>query len=159
MVFVSMSELRLLLVEDSAVDAWMVTRGLKDVPHAQLKSVKDGQEAIDYLEGRGNYSDRQRFPVPHMILLDLKMPRVSGYEFLKWRREEAPKDLSLIPVIVLSGSDLSDDVKRAYALGANRFLAKTPDINLFSQHLQHMTESWMDSELPYRRGDGNEKPM
>jgi CheY-like chemotaxis protein len=147
-------DLRLLLVEDSAVDAWMVSRGLRDVPCAALKSVKDGQEAMDYLEGKGDYGNREKYPLPHMILLDLKMPRVSGFDFLKWLREQAPQDVRIIPVIVLSGSDLQEDVRKAYKLGANRFVAKTPDINLFARRLKHMAESWTDSELPHRRAGG-----
>src|SRR5204863_385717 len=116
----------------------MVQRGLESVPCTKVKYVKDGQEAIDYLEGREQYGDRKAFPLPHIILLDLKMPRISGFEFLLWRRDEASDELSMIPVVILSGSDLEEDVKKAYVLGANRYLTKTPDIALFSRRMRQM---------------------
>src|SRR5437660_8127834 len=64
--------------------------------------VRDGQEAIDYLEGTGQYGNRSMFPLPQLILLDLKMPRVNGLEFLKWLRQWDPG--KLIPVVVLTSS-------------------------------------------------------
>ena len=142
--------LRFLLVEDSADDSFFIDRAMKNVPDVQLCIVKDGQEAIDYLEGRQSYADRKKFPLPDIILLDLKMPRVDGFQFLKWRREQAPDDVSLIPVVVMSGSDLEEDIREAYTLGANRYLVKSTDQDVFQKRMKLMAELWAESELPTR---------
>lgn len=84
--------------------------------------VRDGEEAIQYLKGEGAYSNRAEYPLPALFLLDLKMPRVDGFEVLKWVR--AQPGLSALPVVVLTSSDAIRDVNRAYELGANSFLVK-----------------------------------
>ena len=74
-----------------------------------LQNVEDGDEAMAYLSGTGNYTDRERYRVPALVLLDLKMPRANGFEILKWIRHQ-PK-LKQLPVIVLSGSELQEDIR------------------------------------------------
>lgn len=142
--------LRFLLVEDSDADAYFIERAMENVPDVSLSAVKDGQEAIDYLQGRGSYADRKKYPLPDIILLDLKMPRIDGFQFLKWRREQADDVVSLIPVVVMSGSDLEQDIREAYTLGANRYLVKSPDVNVFQKRMKLMAELWSESELPTR---------
>jgi CheY-like chemotaxis protein len=91
----------------------------------EIHNVEDGDQVIEYLNGSGKYADRTRYRLPGLVLLDLKMPRVEGLEVLKWiRNQSAVKDL---PVIVLSGSELQDDIRRAYAVGANSYLVKPPN--------------------------------
>jgi CheY-like chemotaxis protein len=91
----------------------------------EIHNVEDGDQVIEYLKGSGKYADRTRYRLPGLVLLDLKMPRVEGLEVLKWiRNQSAIKDL---PVIVLSGSELQDDIRRAYAVGANSYLVKPPN--------------------------------
>jgi CheY-like chemotaxis protein len=93
----------------------------------EVHNVEDGDEVIEYLKGTGKYSDRSRYRLPGLVLLDLKMPRVEGLEVLKWiRNDSTVKDL---PVIVLSGSELKEDIRRAYAVGANSYLVKPPDFS------------------------------
>lgn len=87
-----------------------------------LTVVRDGEEAIHYLEGRGEFGDRRRHPLPSLLLLDLKMPKRSGFEVLDWVRGN-PKYRSL-PVVVLTSSNEASDVQKAYALGVNSYLVK-----------------------------------
>ncbi len=89
-----------------------------------LHAVSDGQMAIDYLKGAGKFADREAFPLPYLVLLDLKLPLVPGLEVLKWIRSEAAL---AVPVIVLSSSQQPADVTAAYKLGANAYLLKTCD--------------------------------
>jgi CheY-like chemotaxis protein len=107
-----------------------------------MQAVGDGADAIDYLRGVDDYSDRSRFPVPALILMDLKMPRVDGFEFLAWLRREP--GLKLIPVVVLSSSNLPHDVKRAYELGANSFVVKVQDNTTLPDTLQTLASYWLE---------------
>src|SRR6266568_9510160 len=84
------SKTTFLLVEDDSKDVYLVQDVFKRTGHGRLEVVQDGQEAIDYLTGQGEYSNRLEYPMPHVILLDMKMPRVNGLEFLKWLRCESP---------------------------------------------------------------------
>jgi CheY-like chemotaxis protein len=87
-----------------------------------LQAVSDGDQAIAYLRGLNNFSDRAKHPMPKLILLDLKMPRVSGFDVLAWLRSE--DSLKGLPVVVLTSSNHDADVKRAYDLGAKSYLVK-----------------------------------
>ena len=107
-----------------------------------MQAVGDGAEAIDYLRGVDDYSDRQRFALPALILMDLKMPRVDGFEFLSWLRREP--GLKLIPVVVFSSSNLPHDVKRAYELGANSFVVKVQDSTTLPETLQTLASYWLE---------------
>ena len=88
----------------------------------ELQNVEDGEEAMAYLNGIGKYQDREQFRMPSLVLLDLKMPRATGFEIMKWIRHH-PR-LSQLPIVVLSGSELQDDIRNAYAEGANSYLVK-----------------------------------
>jgi len=87
-----------------------------------LHVVGDGQEAIDYLSGEGKFSDRSLYPLPHLFILDLKMPRKTGLDVLLWLQEQP--ELRCLPVLVLSSSAQRTDIERAYELGANAFVVK-----------------------------------
>ena len=134
-----------LLVEDNADDVVLVEHAFKGAgaPH-RLHAVGDGEQAMDYLMGTGVYADRKKYPLPSVILLDIKMPRVSGFEFLEWLQREAPPDLRLIPVIVMSSSDDERDVKKAYQLGANCYLIKPIPWSEFKEQLKVLNIFWGD---------------
>src|SRR5688572_11742413 len=134
-----------LLVEDSADDVLLVEHAFKEggAPH-RLYPVGDGEQAMDYLIGMGTYSDRKKYPLPSVILLDIKMPRVTGFEFLEWLHREAPVDLRLIPVIVMSSSNDERDIKRAYQLGANCYLIKPIAWAEFKEQLKALNIFWGD---------------
>jgi CheY-like chemotaxis protein len=130
-----------LLVEDDLADAEFVSMAFKNSGH-QLHVVNDGQHAIDYLSGKVEYADRRKFPLPQVILLDLKMPRVNGFEFLKWLRHQSPGDLRLLPVIIMSSSDEPSDVKTAYALGVNSYLVKPIRWQEFQERMKALNVFW-----------------
>ena len=112
-----------LLVEDSPADVALVQRAFRRCGGvARLHVVRDGDAAVQYLEGRGGFADRARHPLPRLVLLDLKLPRRSGLEVLAWLREQP--GLGRLPVLVLTSSRESVDVDRAYDLGANGYLLK-----------------------------------
>jgi len=93
----------------------------------ELQNIEDGNEVIEYLSGTGKYADRTQYRMPGLVLLDLKMPRATGLEILKWIRNHSM--LKQLPVIVLSGSELKEDMHEAYAVGANSYLVKPPSFD------------------------------
>ncbi len=112
----------ILVVEDDADDVVLLKVAFEGAHIGEaLQVVGDGEEAVAYLLGQGAYADRARHPLPSLILLDLKLPRKSGLEVLEWRRQAG---LWRIPVIVLTSSQSSADIARAYELGANSYLVK-----------------------------------
>src|SRR5690349_7010840 len=113
----------ILHVEDDPNDILLVQRALKKTgaPSA-IVSVSDGDRALAYLGGARDYADREKFPFPQLVLLDLKMPRKSGLEVLEWIRRQAL--LKRLPVIVFTSSKHDQDINSAYELGANSYLVK-----------------------------------
>ena len=113
----------MLLVEDSQNDVLLIERAVKQASlAASLAVARDGDAAVEYLSGAGPYADRQRHPLPILVLLDLKLPRRSGLEVLEWQRQQP--GLRRLPVAVLTSSNQMADVNRAYDLGANSYLVK-----------------------------------
>src|SRR5438874_10668068 len=97
-------------VDDDSNDTVLLQAAvLKAGAHFNLMNVADGEQAMAYLSGLGQYADRSRFPIPSLILLDLKMPRLTGFEILKWIRMHPA--LGDLPVLVLSGSQLQEDIR------------------------------------------------
>jgi CheY-like chemotaxis protein len=118
----------ILLVDDSENDLALMRIAFKKAGfNSPLQEVHNGEEAIAYLKGDGPYSDRDKFPLLTVMLLDLNMPMKNGFDVLTWvRTQPALKRLS---IIVLSASMRIEDVERAYDLGANSFLGKPTDLN------------------------------
>lgn len=115
----------ILYAEDDENDAFFMTRALKEAGIAnRLELVRDGQEAIDYLAGDGRFADRDAFPLPFLVLLDLKLPQLSGLEVLEWVREQS--SLRDLHVVVLASSAEDKTVPKALELGANSYLVKPP---------------------------------
>lgn len=109
------------LADDSEDDQMLFKLALRKVPGMRLvASAQDGDQTIAYLEGRGQYADRQKHPYPDVLFLDLKMPRVNGFEVLHWLKDKQTKPF----VTVFSGSELETDVKLAFALGADTYNVK-----------------------------------
>ena len=102
-----------------------------------LYVVEDGQAAVDYLAGAGKHADRDSYPLPAVLFLDLKLPYLSGHEVLAWIRRQ--KDLEALLVIVLTSSNEASDLSRCYALGANSYLVKPPT----PDQLQELAKSFI----------------
>lgn len=116
---------QVLLVEDNHDDVFLLRRAVKTAGVPWNVSVaSDGREAMDYLRGNGGYADRTQYPRPSLVLLDLKMPYVDGFEVLRWMQGQA--GLKDIPVLVLTSSPEERDQQRALALGAKGYLIKPP---------------------------------
>ncbi len=134
-----------LLVEDDPNDAMLVERSFqKGNLKVSLVVVRDGREALDYLMGKGRFSDRGSC-LPRLILLDLKLPRMSGFEFLKEVKSAPP--LNRIPVVVLTSSLEWEDVDRAYELGANAYLVKPVKFEEFMGMMEVVGTFWISYNL------------
>lgn len=111
-----------LMVDDSEDDCLLLKMALSRTSRLRfIGSLSDGEELVSYLSGKGKYSDREKFPLPDMLLLDLMMPRKNGFEVLEWLRGQPFEEMV---VVVLSGSDQAQDIQRAMALGADHFHRK-----------------------------------
>ncbi|HEY2082661.1 MAG TPA: response regulator [Verrucomicrobiae bacterium] len=121
-----------------------------------LHVVWNGQEAISYLKGDGKYSNREEYPLPDLLLLDLKMPRVNGFEVLKWVRQQS--SLAPLRVLVITSSDQIRDVNEAYKLGANSFLVKPLDFEDFTQLSHLIQEFWLKASRVPETSRPSNKP-
>lgn len=133
-------QITVLLVEDDLNDIFLVKRAFKRANLTNpLQVVTDGVEAVQYLIGEGRYADRQAHPMPHLIVMDLKMPRKTGLEVLEWLKKDG--ELKRIPVVIVSSSDLPADINRAYELGANAYMVKPVNFqsveNLFNSIIHY----------------------
>jgi CheY-like chemotaxis protein len=113
----------ILHVEDDPNDTLLLEHACRKAGVVfDLQAVSDGDQAMAYLRGTSDFSDRKKHPMPQLILLDLKMPRVSGFDVLAWLKTEDA--LRQLPVVVLTSSNHDADIKRAYDLGARSYLVK-----------------------------------
>jgi len=118
----------ILLADDSENDLTLMRAGFKMAACSlPLQEVRNGEEAIAYLKGEGSYCDRNFFPLPTVMLLDLNMPKKNGFEVLTWVRTQP--GLKRLAIIVLTASMRSEDVDRAFDLGATSFLVKPSDLD------------------------------
>jgi len=135
------SQPRILVAEDNPDDVFLLKRAFaKGGVQVPMDFVKDGQEAIDYLQEKPLVADGTLTPPPTMLLLDLKMPRLDGFEVLEWIRQQ-PK-LRTMFVVILSSSGLEQDRRRAYALGADNYAVKPSDPSEMIQLAQHLEAHW-----------------
>src|SRR6266404_6921009 len=133
----------ILLVEDDANDLQLIERSFRKAGlDRALKVVRDGEQATDYLSGRGVYADREQFPLPFLLLLDLKMPGMNGFDVLQWVR--LTPGLERLLIVVLTASDLQADVDRAYELGANSYLVKPVGFDEMVNLIQRFEMYWTE---------------
>ena len=142
-----MSSETILLVDDCPDDALLIRLALAraGITH-KLMVVSDGEKALLYLRGDSPFADRTVFPLPKLVLLDLAMPRMGGFDVLEWIRRQP--HLSPLPIIVLTGSALIADSKRAYELGASSFVTKPADLTELTLALKKVAQSWLGRPLP-----------
>ena len=147
-----MSELRaveILLVEDNPRDAELTIRALKRKNLANnLYHVEDGVEALDFLFGRGAYSDRDINEPPRVVLLDLKLPRINGLEVLSALKDD--ERTRTIPVVIITSSAEDPDVKKAYELGANSYVIKPVQFDSFIEAMVKIGIYWLMVNHPLK---------
>ncbi len=136
------SPVNILLVEDNLSHAELVMRSLGEHELSKkIHHVSDGEEALDYLFHRGSYSDPESSPRPHLVLLDLRLPKIDGLQVLKEIRDD--ENLRRIPVVVLSTSYAEPDVGRAYDHFANSYLVKPLDFDEFTRLMNDLGFYWL----------------
>jgi CheY-like chemotaxis protein len=132
----------ILIVEDTEDDVFFLKRALRDskIDHP-LSVVVDGQQAIDYLQGEKEYADRARYPLPFLILLDLKLPFIMGLDVLKWIRER-PEFASTL-VVVLTSSQHDRDMEETYRLGGDAYLIKPASPAKLLELVKTLRDKWI----------------
>ena len=132
----------ILLVEDDPNDVLLIQRAFQKAGlNNSLKVVRNGEQAVEYLSGEDAYADRERFPLPFLVLLDLKMPGTDGFEVLAWTRSVA--NLKRLLVVVLTSSNLQADVDKAYELGANSYLVKPGGFDKLEEIVHCLEDYWL----------------
>ena len=132
----------ILLVDDREDDVLLVRRALAkaNVPNP-LFVVHDGEEALAYLDGMGRYSNRDEYPLPDIMLLDIKMPKMDGFEVLRQVRSRS--ELKALRIIVLTSSEDIFDVNKGYDLGANSFLVKPMEFENYTAMMRTLSAFWL----------------
>jgi CheY-like chemotaxis protein len=134
----------ILVAEDDPTDAFFFQRAFRraGIP-VTLHFVRDGQEVIDYIEGAGCYADRAVYPQPQLLLLDLRMPKLDGFDVLKWIRKRP--DLGHVLVVLFSSSDEPRDITRAYDLGANWYMVKPHSMEELTGLVGRFKKFWLEA--------------
>ena len=141
------SNYTILLVEDEENDATLLKMAFtKNKILNPVQWVRDGLEAIAYLNGEGIYADRTLYPFPEVLLLDLKMPRMTGLELLAWIRDHP--NFRVIPTIIMSSSKQDIDIEKAYNLGANTYMLKPSAFDELARMVKTAHEYWAVSVKP-----------
>jgi CheY-like chemotaxis protein len=137
----------ILLVEDSDDDVFLMQRALKTAGFSGgVQVVSDGQAAIDYFAGNHAFADRSQFPVPDVVLLDLKLPQVPGLDVLAAIR--AHRELGTTPVVVLTSSRQKSDILAAYERGASAFIVKPTSSEQRAEFVKHLVGFWLTYNEP-----------
>ena len=140
----------ILLVEDDENDVFFFKRAAKLAGMMNpLHVAQDGRQAIDYLKGTGDYADRTQFPLPSLVLLDLKLPHVMGLDVLKWIR--AQPEFQTVIVIVFTSSKLAPDIDTAYRLGANSYVVKPSSPEKLVEIVSDFRDWWLRHNHPLAR--------
>ena len=141
-----------LLADDDPNDVFLLQRAFQKTNIANpLRVVRDGEEAMAYLSGQNQYADRQHHPLPVLLLLDLKMPRKSGFEVLRWLRQQS--GLKRLPVVVLTSSNQNPDINKAFDLGANSYIVKPGGFDSLVEMVKNLNLYWLIlNEKPQLKG-------
>jgi CheY-like chemotaxis protein len=134
----------ILLAEDDYDDRYLISEALDESGvETQLLIVENGEDLLDYLKGRGNYSNRDKYPMPTLILLDLNMPLMDGREALAEIKKD--RDLRRIPIVVLTTSQAEEDVQATYDLGITGFITKPMTFSGLVDVMKSVGNYWFDS--------------
>ena len=135
-------EVEILLVEDNPADVELTLRALKTHRITnKIMFVRDGAEALDYLYRRGPYKNRNEIRIPRLILLDLKLPKISGLEVLQ--KVKSDEELKKIPIVVLTSSKEEPDIRECYRLGVNSYIVKPVDFEKFIEAVRNIGLYWL----------------
>lgn len=133
----------LLHVEDDPNDTLLLQRAFKKAGVTlNIQAVSDGDKAVAYLSGADVYADREKYPLPALVLLDLKMPRKSGLEVLAWIRAE--EKVSRFVVVIFTSSKHDEDIRKAYELGANSYLVKPVGFDTLVELAKSVHHYWLN---------------
>jgi CheY-like chemotaxis protein len=140
------AKISVLIAEDDENDRFLYDRALKKLGIERFQCVEDGHEAINYLRGQGQFVDRERFPFPDWLLLDLKMPRVDGFQVLEWIKNNP--SCKVVPTVIFSSSRQPIDVQHTYDLGVNAYFVKPLRMEEMVKTLALIENFWMVAERP-----------
>jgi CheY-like chemotaxis protein len=141
-----LDQVAILLAEDDENDIFLMGRAFDraGIPN-RLMVVHNGQEAIDYLAGNGNYAQREKYPLPGLMLLDLKMPWMDGFDVLTWLRSH--RQFDTLPVVVLTSSKLQSDVDKSRQLGVYDYRVKPHAFDDLVHLLDDVRKCWLDERF------------
>jgi len=146
-----------LSVDDDSNDQLLIKMAFREMGvEDTIQTVNDGAEAIAYLKGQGKYADRDTYIFPTFILTDLKMPRINGFELLRFLKSNP--QLIVVPTVVLTASADRDDIKRAYLFGANAYHVKSQTLEALCIQLKLVHDYWTSTEVPEIDQTGNLLP-
>ena len=132
----------ILLVEDNPMDVELIIDAFKEARLGnKIQTARNGKEALEYLLGEGKYTDRKQYPIPDIVLLDLKMPGIDGHEVL--RRIKGTEKLKRLPVIILTSSRDEGDRAMSYDNGANSYLVKPVSFDEFLKVVKQVSDYWL----------------
>jgi two-component system, response regulator len=138
---VTSPEIDVLLADDDAADAELILASLGTAAGDRVHVARDGEEALDFLFGRAAHAARASATLPRLVILDLKLPKVTGLEVLRQIKHD-PRT-RLVPVVLLTSSAIVRDVTLAYAFGANSYVQKPMDFDEFRQTVRRVGEYWL----------------
>jgi CheY-like chemotaxis protein len=143
---IMLNDVAILLAEDDENDIFLMGRAFDraGIPNPLLV-VRNGQEAVDYLAGTGNYVQREKYPMPGLLLLDLKMPWMDGFDVLKWLRSQPQFDT--LPVVVLTSSKLQADIDKSRQLGVYDYRVKPHAFEDLVRLLDDVRKCWLDERF------------
>ncbi len=139
--------LTILHAEDDPNDVLLLKRAIArtGVEH-RIFFVKNGEEALDYLRGKGPFADRSLYPFPTILIIDLKMPLKDGLEVLQWLNDH--EECGIIPTIVLTSSSQPDDIRKCYNLGANAYFTKPNELEEWNEFCRVLLSYWRFAHVP-----------
>jgi CheY-like chemotaxis protein len=142
---IMLNHVPILLAEDDKNDIFLMRRAFDSAGYQNpLFIVHNGQEIIDYLEGKGQFSQREKYPLPSLLLLDLKMPLMDGYDVLAWLRDH--NEFDMLPVVVLTSSKLDEDVLKTRQLGVYDYRVKPHVFEDLVRLLDDVRKCWLDEK-------------
>lgn len=143
----------ILIVEDEPADVEFLQRAFTKAGVLNpVRAVGNGEEAVAYLKGEGDFADRKAFPFPRLVITDLKMPQMDGIQLLRWVNDNP--SFRVVPTIVLTSSTSQADVNAAFASGASAYLVKPVEIKELERMAKLIADYWRMSLLPTQEALG-----